>query len=266
MAQDQPAGAEGKVQVGVPEGGKLFFSGPPSAVRGRIPLVNPTAEKLKIRSLGINAKDLRGPAQAPLTECPIYARLAPGAQASVAASLHLDHRTEAGQYEVEIRIAGRTIPATAQVTEVVDLDLQPASITIIAGSRTSYTRQLTAINNGNVPLPMGARCEAPLREPVDLETLMLVGLAKAPNVEAKRKVAAWLDEWGQTVGGSLVVTRDPVVVRPGQTVTADVQFEIPPSLKPLRHYRAALSLYNAALTIDIYTTAKAGSAGEENHG
>jgi hypothetical protein len=36
------------------------------------------------------------------------------------------------------------------------------------------------------------------------------------------------------------------------------RFELPEDIKPSRHYQAELELYNATLTVDIYTTEKAG--------
>jgi hypothetical protein len=57
--------------------------------------------------------------------------------------------------------------------------------------------------------------------------------------------------------GTLVITRSPVTLHPGDKITVDVDFELPGGLKPLRHYYANLQLYNAILGVDIYTTAKA---------
>ena len=59
----------------------------------------------------------------------------------------------------------------------------------------------------------------------------------------------------------LVIKRKGTVVEPGQRHEGKVEFLLPPDLRPLHHYRAALQLYNAQLLLDIYTRAKEGHGG-----
>jgi hypothetical protein len=238
---------------------RLRFSGPPKNLTGTIPLVNTGSEKQKIRSLAVNSEKLLGAARLPLREIPFYARLYGGEQVSIPATLVLDPQTPPGSYDLELTAGERTLRATAYVSEVVDLRLDPVQITILAGSATSYTRTLVVENAGNVALPTGAQCEAPIFDSFDLVSTFLIGLNKGDRQSAESMAKAFLNEWADLRAGTLVTKRKAMVLAPGQKLAVDIEFHLPADLKPLRHYRANLQLYNATLSVDIYTTGKAGS-------
>jgi len=238
---------------------QLIFSGPPTRLQGTLRLSNPTQDKLKLRSVAIQAGKLLGAARLPLNEIPLSARLAPGEQLSVQSTIGIDPQTPPGTYPIELTIGDRTIKATAKVSEVVDFKIEPNAVTILAGKDTEYTRDFVVENAGNVPLPLGERCEATLLDSADLVASMLVGLHNAPQKESKSQLESWLAEWGNIAAGTLVVKRDAITLSPGQKISASATFVLPADLKPLRHYRASLQLYNAIMAIDIYTTVKAGT-------
>jgi len=58
--------------------------------------------------------------------------------------------------------------------------------------------------------------------------------------------------------GMLVILRDPIVLSPGNKITTKATFQLPDDLQPFRCYRADLQLYNASLSVTIYTTRNAG--------
>jgi hypothetical protein len=237
----------------------VFFTGPPQALQGNIPLVNTGGDKEKIRSIAVKGQDLKGPASLPLNEIPFYAKLHPGQQASVPGTITLDPTTPPGKYNFEIMVAGKSVPATAQVAEVVDFRITPRNVTILAGSATKYTRQFVIENRGNVDLPTGAKCEATIFDSFDLITGLLDGLHKADRTSVESMVKGFLVQWADLEAGTLTISRMPVTVHPGDKLTVDVDFTLPKGLKPLRHYHANLQLYNATLAVDIYTKAKSGS-------
>jgi hypothetical protein len=247
------------VHLAGPHDLRLRFSGPPRALAGTIPLINKTSEKQKIRSLAVNSDKLLGAASLPLREIPFHARLHGGEQLNIPVRLVVHAQTPPGTYHLELSVGARTVPATVLVTEVVDLRVHPREITILAGSASSYTRKFSIENAGNVPLPMGARCECPLFEPVDLVSSMLIGLHKADKASAESLVKGFLTEWSDLSAGTLVVKREPMILGPGQKAVVDVEFHLPPELKPHRHYHANLQLYNAVGPVEIYTTAKVGA-------
>jgi len=248
------------IQLAGPEDARLFFSGPPRALTGKIPLINSGTDKQKIRSVAVSAGDLLGAAGLPLREFSFYAKLGPGEQANISGKIMLDGKTPPGAYEIKITVGSRTLPATVYVTEVVDLRMQPRQITILAGSSSSYTRKFIFENVGNVDLAGGAQCEVPLFEPRDLTSSMLIGLHKADKTSAESMVKGILREWSDLPVGTLLINREPRTLRPGEKVVIDVEFQLPHDLKPIRRYHTNLQLYNANLKLDIYTTAKVGSA------
>jgi hypothetical protein len=243
-----------------PEGTKLHFSGPPQGLTGSIPLVNNSSDKQKVRSIAVNSDKLLGAARLPLREIPFHARLYGGDQANVPATLVLDPQTPPGNYDFELTLGARTLAATAYVTEVVDLRLDPVEITILAGSATSYTRTLVVENAGNVALPTGSHCDAPIFDSFDLVSTFLIGLNKGDRQSAESMTKSFLNEWAGLTAGTLVTKRKAVILAPGQKLSGEVEFQLPADLKPLRHYHANLQLYNASLSVDIYTTAKTGSS------
>jgi hypothetical protein len=246
------------VHLAGPEGTRLHFSGPPTAVEGSIPLINEGTEKQKIRSIAVSSDRLLGVARVPLREIPFFARLYGGDQVNVPAVLSLDPQTPPGTYDLEVTVGKRTLHASAHVSELVDLRIDPEEITILAGSGTSYSRTVIIENAGNVPLPLGALSEAPIFDPDDLVTTFLIGLSKGDRKSAESMAKAFLNEWAELKAGTLVAKRNAIVVAPGQKLAIDIEFELPTNLKVLRHYRGDLQFYNANLSIDIYMKAKAG--------
>jgi hypothetical protein len=238
---------------------RLRFSGPPRRLTGTIPLVNNGSEKQKIRSVAVTSDKLLGAARLPLREIPFYAHLYGGEQVSVPATLVLDAQTPPGSYELKLTVGARTMAATAYVSEVVDLRLDPVEITILAGSDTSYARTLVVENAGNVSLPTGAQCDAPIFDSFDLVGTFLTGLNKGERESVESMTRAFLNEWADLKVGTLVTTRHAMILAPGEKRTVEVEFHLPADLKPLHHYHVNLQLYNAILTVEIYTTAKAGS-------
>jgi hypothetical protein len=252
------------VHLAGPDGARLRFSGPPKNLTGTIPLVNTGTEKQKVRSVAVHSDKLLGAARLPLREVPFYARLYGGEQVNIPATLVLDAQTPPGSYDLELTVGARTLPATAFVSEVVDLRLDPDQITILAGAATSYIRTLVVENAGNVPLPTGAQCDAPIFDSFDLLSTFLSGLSKGDRKSAESMALAFLNEWADLKAGTLVSKREAMVLAPGQKLSVDIEFQLQGALKPLRHYRADLQLYNATLSVDIYTTAKIGSAAHKD--
>ncbi len=85
------------------------------------------------------------------------------------------------------------------------------------------------------------------------------GLRKNVGVELKQRLERVLDDVGRAQVGPLRVHRERVILQPGERRAMVARFELPDDIKPARHYRALLELYNATLTVDIYTTEKAGT-------
>ena len=246
------------IQFAGPDDTRLVFHGPPQRLTGTIPLINTSTDKQKLRKLVVDAGELQGVAQLPLREFPFSARLYPGEQASVPGIIALDPQTPPGTYEIEVTLGDKSLPATVYVTEVVDFQIEPTELTILAGSAKSYTRKFIFQNLGNTDIQTGGRCEAPLFDSFDMLSSFLMGLHKADKSCAEDMVRGFLSEWAEVQAGTMVMTRESMTLRPGDKVVVDVEFHLPPDLKPFRSYRANMQLYNATLAAVIYTTSKTG--------
>ena len=253
---DTPQTESAGIQFAGPDDARLVFSGPPQRLTGTIPLINTSADKQKLRSLEVSADVLQGPAQLPLREVPFLVKLSPGQQAAASGVITLDRGTRPGSYQIELKIGDRSVPATAHVSEVVDFQIDPTQVTILGEPGKTYTRKFFFQNKGNTDLPTGARCEAPVFRSLSLLANLLTGLHKADKSSAEEMVKGFLNEWSTMQVGTMVITREPITLAPGDKVEVDVDFQLPAELEPLNHYAALLQLYNAVLAVDIYTTAE----------
>lgn len=248
--------AKGFVQLAGPDNSVLFFSGPPLAFTGFIPVVNTSPEKQKIRSISIIAEKLRSAGGIPFGEIPFRARLRGGQQARLRAKLPLDPQTPPGRYDFAVTVGPRTLPAVADIPEVVELRIEPRVVTIVASAKnSSYIRKVVCENRGNVVLLGGSQCEVPIFEDERISVAVLNGLHKADRKSIRSMLKAALDELAGLKVGNLIIKRKPMALSPGQKVEVDVQFNLPCGLKPQHHYSASVELYNANLRIEIYTTA-----------
>lgn len=237
----------------------LVIAGPPHALSGRLRLRNNSDEKLKVRGFALRERGAaKGTRQLAATTMQAAARLRPGEQATVAVQLAVSGQTTPGVYEMEVEIGDKTLPVQAHVTEHVDFRMEPSAITLLVGTNRVIEREFVAENAGNVPLPLGERCETPLLDSIDFITALQEGLRKTVGEELKPRVEKIMDEIGRVQAGSLVVERERVTLRPGEQRRMTARFVLPEDIKPSRHYRAVLELYNAVLNVDIYTTDKAG--------
>jgi hypothetical protein len=237
----------------------LVVAGPPHALCGRLQLRNESDDKLKIRGFEVRGrgktKSIPNLAAATMRAA---ARLRPGEDAPVAMTLIVPGETAPGVYEMEMEIGDRAVSVEAHVTEHVDFRMEPSAITLLVGANRIIERQFVAENTGNVPLPLGDRCETPLLDSIDFITALREGLRRTVGVELKPRLEKIMDEIGRVQVGSLVVERERVILRPGERRQMTARFELPEDIKPSRHYQAELELYNATLTVNIYTTEKAG--------
>jgi hypothetical protein len=236
---------------------RLYFSGPPQALTGIIPVVNTSSDKQKIRSITINSGKLRGAGGVPLREIPFRTRLQGGQQANLWARLPLDPQTPPGRYDFEVTVGPRTLPATAYVPEVVDLRVEPQAITIIASAKiSSYTKTVVCENHGNVDLLSGNQCEVPIFEGDPLVSTVLNGLNKGDRKSVESMTNAALNELADLKVGTLVIKRKAMTLSPGKKMAVDLEFQLPAGLKAHHHYSLSVGLYNANLEVNIYTTAK----------
>ncbi|HUB55288.1 MAG TPA: hypothetical protein VMB04_08995 [Mycobacterium sp.] len=249
------AATEPSLQLAGTKNARLSFAGPPKRLTGTIPLINETDTKLKLRSVALSSPTLKGAGSLPLGDTPFFARLYPGQQASVSATISLDPSTPPGDHQFELTVGKRTIAVDAHVEEVVDLRLAPSQITILADSETTHNRNLIVENAGNVDLPLGAESVVLVYDSVDLQCLLVPAINESDRSTVEAMLKSIMHRTGDLQAGTLIMRRDSTVLHPGQQLSVDVSFNLPEKLKPQHHYYAHIPLYNATLLVDIYTTA-----------
>ncbi|HEV3409805.1 MAG TPA: hypothetical protein VG095_05900 [Chthoniobacterales bacterium] len=247
-----------------PETETLVVAGPPGTLRGELRLRNDSNEKLKIRGARLTSR--RGAEVSDFGQMQVGVRLQPGEEAVVPLELSLGADTAPGVYDLEMDVGGRSVAVRAHVTPHVDLRIEPAAITLLVGADRVVEHEFVAQNAGNVPLALGARCEAPLSDSVDFMTAFREGIRKTVGVELKPRFEQIFDEVGRMQVGSLLVHRERTTLKPGECRQMSARFEVPEDIKPGRHYRASLELYNATLRVDIYTTEKVSRRRAANKG
>jgi hypothetical protein len=232
----------------------VIFRGSPRSLRGAIHLVNRSGKKVKLNAAPIHSEHLKGPSLQPLSEVTFGARLAPGQEATVPAFLEIEPNTPPGIYQAEIEIDGQRQPVEAHVSEALDFGIQPDGVTILADNQLSFEREFEVENLGNIPLSTSKRLEATLITSVGVLESFQAGLKQAIEQDLKEKLKSMLNEYANQQVGTLVVTQEQFTLKPGEKRRTKAIFTLPSDLEPFRHYQAVLELYNASLTVDVYTT------------
>jgi hypothetical protein len=252
--------ADGFVHLAGDDDTRLFFSGPPGALTGIIPIVNTSSEKQKIRGIAIKSDKLRGNGGVVLREIPFRTRLSAQQKADLRAILPIDPHTPPGSYDFQVTLGSRTLAATAYVPEVVDLHVEPRTLMILANSKgASYAKTVVCENKGNVVLLSGTQCEVPIFEVEPLERAVLNGLHKSDRKSVESMAKSALNELADLKVGTLIIKRKATALSPGQKLAMEFTFQLPDGLKPQRHYSVSVALYNGHVDLEIYTTWKADS-------
>ena len=131
----------------------ILLSGPPQRVAGLVHLRNSNAATgVTLRHAGLTDKSGR------LGHLPIRHRLSttalrPAEDRTVEIAIELDPATLAGEYDVELDVAGqRTRPAVLNVVESVALRLEPKRIVVMDARQLLRPARLLVSNEGNVEL------------------------------------------------------------------------------------------------------------------
>jgi hypothetical protein len=231
----------------------LVFYGPPDEVRGAIRLHNPSADKVKVYSLALDAADLRAPDGKPLREVRVSARLRADEQALVPVRVEVDPTTPPGTYQATVQIGEEQRAAAVHIVERIDLRIQPAEIWLTTEGELVFEREFVVENAGNVPLRIGPKCLAPLVDSMQVPVSLRRGLEAACKKEAAEVLKDVLCAWSEQQVGNVSLTREDVTLKPGETRTGKGTFTLPDDLQSFRRYDAQLALYNASLHLSVYT-------------
>jgi hypothetical protein len=231
----------------------IVFSGPPGRVTGTLNLLNTSNEKLKLTTVRLDAPMLTGAARQPLGELRIAARIYPNQQGAVPVTLPLDPCTAPGSYTAHIRVGDHIQSVVIHVTEHVDLHVEPDGVAINTDGERKFTREFVVENAGNVALPLGDKCFAPLLDSLGLSGVIHKGLKGACDRKFEETMHSLLCAWSNQQVGLVSLSRDNVTLKPGEKRVMKGAFELPDDIQSYRHFVADFELFNAAIHLDVYT-------------
>jgi hypothetical protein len=216
-------------------------------------LQNTSDEKIKLRSLTLEAPKMRGRARAPLQQMDLAARLYPNEQVSLTALIQMDPTTPPGTYRAAVLLGDRRQPVIIHVTEEIDLRLTPNRVSIYTEGERTFEREFVVENAGNVPLRLGGKCLGPLTDSMELRGAIRRGLEGACEAEPRDVLKKFLCAWAEEQAGDVLLTREDVTLAPGETRQMTGTFRLPTNLRRFRRYDADLALYTATLHLEVYT-------------
>jgi len=231
----------------------IVFYGPPGRLRGVVHVRNASDEKVKLTALPLQRSTLPATARQ-ATAISLGARLYPNRDARLSAALALDPRTPPGTYEASVDVGEGEQPVRLHVVEHVDLRIEPQQVFIYTDGELTFQRELVAENAGNVPLELGRQCIVPLGDLTDLRLALRGGLKGACDAkESDDVMKAFFCALSREQVGDLSITREPITLAPGETISTIVTFQLPENIRKFRRYVVQLPLYNAVVQVEIVT-------------
>lgn len=248
--------------------GPFVFSGTPPLIQGVVSLVNESADKLKVRSLRLNATglqsarvarplDAKAKAQArqpeDLLKVKVLQGLIPYAQANVIAMLNIDKFTAPGEYQAQVRLADQQAPALLIVLPHYELRLIPDRMTIAAAPGETIKRSVYVVNEGNVPFSTRKAAFAPLQA----LNMLHHALAIALNEEGHKGHKNVLDRLASELADAEVqpakvkIEVQDLAIAPGETKEVEITIRLPADLKQKRTYTSRIRFRKAKLAIEL---------------
>jgi hypothetical protein len=236
-----PAGAEVIVLVGGPR-----------RLKGRLRLVNDSAEPITVSAAALTAEVPAVAAKKP--QLPVLERwvpqvVAPGEASPVTVTVALDSLTPPGTYQATLIVEGQSRPVELQVVEVISLTLSPSEVVVSGEPDVAQTKTVVITNTGNVALAVSHVGPVPLvideRRASLLERL---GVLERPA--ETEPLLAVIDEADDDEDEPPVVEAQiepPVVIQPGEARPVSCTVTVRGTIDAGLRYRADGALYTADL-------------------
>jgi hypothetical protein len=195
-------------------------------------------------------------------------KMDPGQTKKAAIVVALDPATPPGRHEARIMLGNRGYPVVFQVPPVPSLELVPSSFLLREPPGTMITRDMYIKNNGNVDLNISGFA-AVLEEQGLLLRAILNALERPeldkPEVRQEDIQTALVRELRGAVESEPTLTgrfederkkKDQegdgqLTISPGNTVLAQLRFQVPPSLVKGRQYKTTARVANAILNLEF---------------
>lgn len=248
--------------VGGSEDEPLVLAGPPDGLSGRIELHNPSDAKVVLRDAGLTDPSgvLRLPAARHALE-PFVLR--PDQGGSMALSIAVDRATPPGEYRAELEVAGRSRPVVLQVTEVLDLSVEPRSLVVFNRPGVVQKKRLLVTNEGNVPVSLGEPVSVDLRHDRPRERPFRAALepflaTDKPDLEELVAALIAVARAEEQLGTVEARAQAQVELRPGEATALDLELTLRGDLPATRRYRGRLPVLTR--DVDVVVVASAGPA------
>lgn len=231
-------------------------------LQGTLTLKNDSETKLTLKSMPIQAPQLRGEGGEPLSEVRLFGRLYPNQQGRINFEVPIDPSTPSGTYEGTVQIGEQTQPVQIRISENVELDVEPDAITLNIKDQRSFEREFVFTNIGNVAIPLGEKWIAALQTQQGIETQMVQGLKEmcenkkeddddpSKNAESLMKMLCALSK---RQPGPVTFSLENATLEPGETRVIKATLRLPDDMQPHRRYFAEIELFSASILLDVYT-------------
>jgi hypothetical protein len=236
----------------------LVFIGPPESLTGTLRLQNPGADRAVLRRAAFHGDAVHGEAR-------FSARLQPGESRAVEIEATLGPHAPPGEHRVEVEIAGRRYPAVVQVSEVIDLEIEPSPIVLEHPAAGRVTKTVILRNAGNVALMIGEIGPVPLDEELlscrtGREALADLG----DEASLDGYVAAVLRATKAAVAESGLLrvhnTRGSFELGPGDVVPLSLQITVPAKLHAGARYTGVVPMFTSDLSFLLVPAPKVRAA------
>jgi hypothetical protein len=231
----------------------LHFVGKPDRCAGFIALHNPSAAKIRIKSLPLASSRLSGPVELSVSHLRVFARLCPGASLLVPARLPIPPDAPPGQYKAEL-LAGKTRkPLTVDVLESWDLAVVPEEVSFKLHRQGSAKVQAQLRNRGNMPYVVPRAGLAPLQEEDGIHRNIFLAIKNTPGADYEKTVSDFFGRMRETIvePARIKIVSGTETLGPGETGEMEIEILPPDNLKKNRRYHGAVSFENARLLFDI---------------
>jgi hypothetical protein len=233
----------------------VVLCGPPRALRGPVMLANDTDAEVFVQQVPVKT-DGKGAAPAPLAapHLMVRARLQPRQVRAHQILLTLDPHTPPGTYESTITVADAEKPVRLIVQPKRVVSITPESLDLTGTEPgTTHQAQVLFANGGNVDVAVpSVRHNTALDMDLICRNVSFAvrdhgGKGMMPMLDALARgvrddMANWVD---------IKVAEAGQVVRPGESVLLHVSLSLPDDIKPDRHYRGEVRIYDRLLTYTI---------------
>jgi len=222
---------------------------------GTLNLENQSANRLTLRSIPIQAAKLKDKDDAALSALRVHGRLSPKEKGLVRIDYEIDPTTPPGVYAAKLMIGGEELAAEIIIAEIVELDLEPDTITLNLAAQPQLSRELSVTNIGNVDIQLGDRVVVPVKSDCMLETALQRGIAGLTAKRSTKEIQLRdvLQAIGDQLAGPMTLSWAATTIKPGESKVLNATIELPDNLQPHGYYYAEVELYSGSLRVDIYT-------------